>query len=479
MQLLALILLLCCEAVAGGLTARGAPPPVTLAIQNVTLIDGSGSAAQPNRTVLVAKNRIAAIGSAREIRIPPKAAVVDGSGKFLIPGLTDMHVHTDDSNFDFASMLLVNGVTAARDMGCSWEHLEKIHRANRQIREGALVAPTLWASGPKVSGPQGPRRDHIPVSGRKQARDAVIRLRNAGVDFVKIDAGIARESYYAVADECRRQGLHFGGHVPSSITAAEASAAGQWSLEHAWSFTFGCSYAESELLQQMYEAEARGGGSGAFRKQQTSRSVETFDEKRAAKLFEIFARNRTWVVPTLVVNRMLASLDNSRFVNDPRFRYASAGVFRNWHPDTDLLTRIRLWRNCRVYRALFEETLRLIPMMHRAGVGILAGTDSAVPYAFPGFSLHDELQLMVEAGLTPMEALQAATRNPAIFLGESDARGTVEKGKIADLVLLDANPLEKIANTKKIHAVVVHGRLIAKADRQEILRMLESAAKNR
>jgi hypothetical protein len=206
--------------------------------------------------------------------------------------------------------------------------------------------------------------------------------------------------------------------------------------------------------------------------------MDSFDEKKAAALFTRFVKNRTWHVPTLTVLRAFWYFDDPAFINDTRLRYIPPFIRQalGWNPKDAFGFKIRTAEDVSQGKRLFQKQLELVGLMHRAGVRLMAGTDTPNPFVFPGFSLHDELELLVKAGLTPMEALQSATRNPAEYLNLQGSLGTVEKGKIADLVLLEANPLDDISNTKKIAAVVISGKLIPKTQLQEMLAAVEKAA---
>jgi imidazolonepropionase-like amidohydrolase len=207
-----------------------------------------------------------------------------------------------------------------------------------------------------------------------------------------------------------------------------------------------------------------------------SRALETYSQDKAAALFARFAANGTWQAPTLVVHRAGAFMDDSDFTNDPRLKYVRRGIRDSWKNQDDFRLKNRTVESSARYKMAFQNRLESILAMHRAGVRILAATDAVVWYVFPGFSLHDELELFVKAGLNPMEALQTATRNPATYLGLIDTVGTVEQGKKADLVLLEANPLENISNTKRITAVIVNGTLIPKVLLEKMLTDAEAAA---
>jgi imidazolonepropionase-like amidohydrolase len=204
------------------------------------------------------------------------------------------------------------------------------------------------------------------------------------------------------------------------------------------------------------------------------RLLETYDTAKAARLFATFFKNGTWQCPTLTVIRSMASLDDPTFTNDARLKYMPPSIAERWNPRNDARLATKTPADYLLDRRVYRKQLEIVGAMHRAGVKILAGTDVLNPYAFPGFSLHDELALLVEAGLSPMDALKTATLNPAAYLGMSDRLGTIAPGKLADLVLLDANPLDDIAHTKRIAAVVIAGRLL---DRRELDALLERAEK--
>lgn len=258
--------------------------------------------------------------------------------------------------------------------------------------------------------------------------------------------------------------MAFAGHVTIFVTPAEASDAGQKSIEHMNGILLACSAHEEEIKK-------RGNVN-----QSTAEIIDTYDDGKAASLFARFVKNRTWQVPTLTVRRAGAFLNDSEFIQDARLKYIPPATRERWKPENDFRYRNRTPAEIATRKRLYQKERQLVGAMHRAGVPLMAGTDVGNPYVFPGFSLHDELALLVAAGLTPMEALQAATRNPAQFLGEKDL-GTVQQGKLADLVLLDADPLADIRNTTKIAAVVVRGRLMEREALDHLLAKVEAAGR--
>jgi Amidohydrolase family/Tetratricopeptide repeat len=205
-------------------------------------------------------------------------------------------------------------------------------------------------------------------------------------------------------------------------------------------------------------------------------TLETYSQQKAESLFSELKKNHTWQCPTLTVERSVAFLNDPSFTNDPRLKYMSRQIRSSWDPKADFRFKTRTTEDWALEKRAFRKEVEVVGAMQHAGVDILAGTDTLNPYCFPGFSLHDELNLLVQAGLTPMQALQAATLNPARFMGRETDLGTIETGKLADLVLLDANPLDDIANTRKINAVVYGGRLFPKASLDEMLNEVEALA---
>lgn len=455
----------------------------TLAISNVTVIDATGAPAKPNITVIITGDRITKIAKTGDVAIPKNAQVIDGTGKFLIPGLWDMHVHTVFKSLPetYFPMFIANGVTGVRDMAAGDPGFLK--QLRKDINEGRLLGPRIIA-GQMVDGPM-PVWPGIPISisDETSARKAVSSVKDRGLDFIKVYSLIPRPAYFALADEAKKLRVTFAGHVPISVTAFEASDAGQQSIEHMEGILRGCSAVEPELRKTLEDALKAAKDTDQMRaslvralNETDSRALDTYSPEKAAALFARFAANGTWQAPTLVVHRVGAFLDDSNFTNDPRVKYVRRDLRDSWKNQDDFRLKNRTAESSARSKLLFQKKLELIMAMHRAGVKMLAATDALVWYVVPGFSLHDELELFVKAGLSPMEALQTATRNPAIYLGLNDMVGTVEQGKKADLVLLEASPLENISNTKRIHAVIVDGKLIPKVSLDKMLKDVEAAA---
>lgn len=405
----------------------------TLVFTHVVVIDMTGAPPRTDMTVVVRGKRIVAVGRSSKVRVARGARVIDAAGKFLIPGLWDMHTHVGGDDFDrdaHLRLFVANGVTGIRVMEGAPAH----HLWRREIEGGRLLGPRMFIASRSIGFSD---LSNIPPA---RAREEVRRARREGADFIKVHDNVSRESYTALLDEAGRLGLPVEGHVPVSVTAAEASNAGQKSIEH---FT-GLDAAKS-------------------------------DTGKADALAAVLRKNGTWLCPTIIMRSNYASLDDAGLSNDARLRYVKPSWKERWLRMTREAagTPPGEWAK---RRELIRTEKALVGRMHRAGVRLLAGTDDGNPYSIPGFSLHDELAMLVEAGLTPTQALRAATYDAAKFFGKLDSLGTVEKGKLADLVLLDADPVADIRNTARIDAVVVNGRYFPKAALQDILAEVEAAS---
>jgi imidazolonepropionase-like amidohydrolase len=404
----------------------------TLVVKNVAVIDASGPMPRTRQTVIVRDGKVQEVGA--NLRVPNRATVIDGSGKYLIPGLWDMHVHLTDARSSALAALVANGVTNVRDMG---SRLAELDDWRAQIKIGVMVGPAIIRAGPIVNGMAfGPT--HLPIADAAEARGAVRALAAIGVDFIKIHAAVTRDEYFAIADETKRAGLPFVGHIAAGVTPAEASDAGQASIEHTETLFVGTPYVKMPNDQML---------------------------AAVATLFDKFAANGTRYTPTLVMYE--SGIDFRGFTSHPESAYVAKSAQQRMQqaaeqykklPDGVVAGR----------RQVFGTLTHLVGMMHDHGVKIMVGTDLSDGRIFPGFSVHEELALLVVAGLSPIEALRAATLTPAEFLKVPDS-GVIAPGKRADLVLLTGNPLADIHNTRRIDAVILRGQLLKRTDLNRLL----------
>jgi imidazolonepropionase-like amidohydrolase len=441
-----------------------------LAITHVTIIDGTGAPPQSDMTVLLFRDRIASVSPASTAHLPWGATIVDGRGKFLLPGLADMHVHLtaagepDGSRKFMIPLLLANGVTSVRDMG---GYLESLLPLRREIENDKRLGPRIFLAGPYLDGSPPAFQPSLVVTDAVEASEDIRGLLQRRVDFIKVQSRLSRTAYFAVAQVCQREHISFVGHVPDHVTAAEASAAGQKSIEHLTGVLRACSSDEPKLMREEFSTvtgKEKDVASGVRQFDWDSELFRTFSEKQAHTLISQFVANHTWQTPTLILLQQNAyPTKNLATAADVRMHYLPPDVLARWMQTARQDAANASPREYSLRTGLMEKSEYVVGEMQHAGVRILAGTDSPAPFVYPGFSLHQELALLVQSGLTPMQTLQIATSGAAEFMAKSTTQGTIEKGKVADLLLLDADPLANIQNTSRIRAVVVRGRLLDRA----------------
>jgi imidazolonepropionase-like amidohydrolase len=453
----------------GALTqpARSIAPPV--AITRATIVDTDAGEEYQDQTVIVVGGRIAEVKDSAAATLPEGIKVIDGRNKFLIPGLWDMHVHGNNEPW-FASLFplyLANGVTGIREMFGPPNANE--YRAALSTMN--VAHPHVYLASPIIDGQPKVWPDSIEVTSPELARRVVDEQKRNGADFIKVYSLLSRETYVAIMDESKRVKIPVAGHVPRAVSVWTAAAAGQVTFEHLNGVVEACSSREEELSRKL--ATTR---SATERNQLYLGLARSYDDAKCQRLFEVMRKGSIRGVPTLTVDRAFGHISDDQFMNDPRLRYFH-GEFHDWlTAKDDFRLKDYTADDYALERQLLEEKQKLVGKMYKADVSILAGTDTGNPYCFPGFSLHDELALLVESGLTPMSALQAATRNAARLMGTTDRYGSIARGKVADLVMLDADPLADIHNTTKISAVFLEGR---EFDRGALDASLEAAASAR
>jgi imidazolonepropionase-like amidohydrolase len=413
--------------------------PRTLAITGVNVVDVVNGRIAPNSTVTI---RDQMISSVTQDGAPPEGAqVVNGQGKFLIPGLWDMHAHVQGNEKAWLPLYIANGVTGIRDMGADLDFILDIREATSS---GRTLGPRIVASGPILDDAPGDWPLRIRVKNADEGRAAVQLLKRRGVDLIKVHNFTPRDVFFAIVEEAQRQQLPVAGHVPLTVTIQEGIDAGMVTIEH--------------MSEDGRVWKACSGGA-------------PYRPDACRPFFEMLARRRVWQTPTLVALSELAVIGTpASAISRDQLAYANKG-FLEFHAANQsfFLKRPEV---VGILKNLAEVAKVVTRDMAAVGVGILAGCDAMIA----GFCVHDELATMVRAGMTPLAALQASTVNPARYLGREMMLGTIAPGRSADLVLLDANPLEDIANLRRISAVVTAGRFLDRNALDQLLSQAKAAA---
>ena len=439
-------------------------PPYDALIADVNVVDVAAEKVLAHQYVGLHGQRIAFV-RATAPSATTQARRIDGTGKYLIPGLWDMHVHYDWNYEDATPLLLANGIVGVREM---FGTVGTVKEIRRKTAAGKIYGPEIVTSGAVVDGPNPTWSGSVAVSDTATARRVVRRQAAEGADFVKVYSSLPRDAYFALAAEARKRGVPFAGHVPTDVSLYEAVAVGQRSAEHLYGLLEACS-----ARPKAVDAPVKKSYWSAKHQRYLARS---FSRPKFDSLLRVLAPNNTWLCPTLVVLRSDAQLNNPNFRQDKRVKFLPGYLMEGWSPRENAFARGFTNEDYAASKQTFELKKSLLGDMQKAGVKLLAGTDYPNPYCFPGFSLHDELQLMVEGGLTPVQALKTATVNPAAYLQKEADYGSIKPGQYASLLLLDANPLANIANTRKIHAVMLKGKYFPAGTLRQMLQQAEERA---
>jgi imidazolonepropionase-like amidohydrolase len=420
------------------------------AFVGVTVIPMDRERVLPDQTVVVEDGRIAALGPAATTAVPAGATRIEARGKYLIPGLAEMHAHIPPAQQgqDYVERVLLlyvaNGVTTIRGMLGQASHLD----LRRRVEAGEVLGPRLWTSGPPVNGNN--------IRTTAAADSAVRATKAAGYDFIKIHPGLTREVFDALDRAADREGIRYAGHVPTLVGVPRALEAGYWSIDHL------DSYLDALVAPGGAPPELGFFGMGLVRR---------VDETRIPEMARATQAAGVWNVPTQILMENLASEEDPEVMAQrPEIRYMPPALLEG-----SIRQKRRLWEDhpSAEDRRRFVETRRkLVKALHDAGAGLLLGSDAPQWWNVPGFSALRELGALVAAGLTPYEALETGTRNVATFFGTQDRAGTIEVGKQADLLLLDANPLEDISNVWRNAGVMIRGRWLSRATLDQRLQQM-------
>jgi len=446
----------------------------TTTITHATIVDTRDGSLHPGSTVVIQGDRIASVVFHGVEH--PDGAVVDARNAYLIPGLWDMHTHVffdhtaENGNDLILPMFVAFGITGIRDMG---SQLDSVLAAREAVAAHKEIGPRMVVSGPMLDGPHSSYQAAIAITTPLSGRQAVDMLRNRGVDFIKVQSGVPHAAYVAIADEARKDHIVFVGHVPDAVRAAEAVNAGQRSFEHLIGIFEASSPDEDKYLSGSY-----GDKSGT---KTVGKLLAAYDPAREQKIIALIAEKKVWQCPTLYWERGQWLVDDIDFRKDPDLAYAPHSWQMSLWPSEQKGIAASLDTDPLAVREQFvTHELGIVHRLQAAGVPFLAGTDTPAGVdVLPGISLHRELERFVAAGFTPLQALQTATLNPAIFWNRETDFRTVEEGKLADLVLLEKNPLEDIRNTRSISGEFLDGRYFSKEQLEQLRTSLIALAAKR
>lgn len=421
----------------------------SIAIVNVNVIPMTSEVVLPGRSVIVTDGKIVAIGDVDTTALPEDAAIIDGTDRYVMPGLAEMHAHVPGGSSQdlerVLSLFLANGVTVMRGMLGRPAHL----KLRQQLADGVITGPRLFTSGPSFNGNSVTGPDQAAAMVREQFRD--------GYDFLKIHPGLSLAEFTAVADTANELHMPFAGHVPEDVSVEQALAAGIATIDHL------DGYMVSLLVANDDPSGGYGGFFGVF-------LADHADERKIDGIAAATSAAGVWNVPTQsLFEHLVSAEDPQRMAERPEMKYVSAGTVDGWKQTKIEVMQDALY-NPEIAARAIDLRRKLILALHRSGAGLLLGSDAPQVFNVPGFSIHRELKMLVEAGLSPFEALQTGTVYPASFLNQEDIFGTLQTGLEADLVLLDGNPLQNIENSRRIHGVMIRGRWLS---RQDLGRLLE------
>ncbi|MFT7149405.1 MAG: imidazolonepropionase-like amidohydrolase [Nonlabens sp.] len=444
---------------------------VDVLIQHANVIDVNTGEVSGEMSIGIRNDSIVYLGNGNSNF--SASQTIDATGKYVIPGLWDMHVHFRGGdeligeNKNLLPLFVANGITGVREAG--GDMTTEIFKWRAEMENGSLIGPMIYTSGPKLDGPRATWAGSIPVVTKEDAVIAIDSLEQMSVDFIKLyDSRVTREAYIWILEEAERRGIRTSGHMPFTVMLEEAVTAGLGSVEHLYYILKGSSSEEQQVTDDNINRKASFWGS-------MTTLMDTYSEEQAQKAFKMLVDNDTYVTPTMHIGNTLSYLDRDDHSNDEYLNYIGEGIIETYQGR--IRSAARASEEFIAMRHRLNTAFKnLVPKMSAAGVSLLAGSDSGASnsYTYQGISLHQELAALVDAGLSPIEALKAATINGAKFLRLEDFYGTLAVGKSGDVLVLDANPLEDITNTQKINTLVMKSKTYSSAD---LKAMLESVRK--
>jgi imidazolonepropionase-like amidohydrolase len=449
---------------------------IDLVISNPKIINTEDGSLTLNHDILIKGNVIVNIAPHRN-NYDRSVKIIDAHNMYAIPGLWDMHVHALWSGwFEICNPLMVAyGVTGFRDM---WGELKFADTVRKKMVNDKIPFQRFILAGGLVDGARPIWPGSQVADNPERGVELVDSLYRAGADFIKVYSRLTPETFYAIAKRCRELNIKFLGHVPQKVKLIDASNAGMYSMEHLLGITEAFSDIEDSIFAIVNKVDFATASPTAMAallaERQTLLAKRKIVPEKVEKTSAVLRSNHTWIVPTLAVQKGFAYMDVLDTVKDERFDYLPHEITDSWKIKNDFRVKNRTAQQWKDAKTIYKNNVEQLRLINKNRVAILAGTDLGNPYCFPGSSLHDELELMTEAGLTSLQALQTATFNAAKYLDKTDSLGTIAPNKYADILLLSENPLDNISNTKKIEGVCVNGKFYNKKDLESLKQQAKS-----
>ena len=435
-------------------------------ITNINVIDVKDGKTISGQTIAIKSGTITTIRPYSEDDELKATTIIDGKGKYIMPGLWDMHAHGITRNGDFSSLFVANGVLGVREMSGFLAVRDSIVKTDKIMPKDFDSGGILFGDAPGV-----PTR----LITAEDARKAVDSLHDAGADFIKVYEFLSKEQFRAIAERCNELNLPFAGHIPMEVTPQDASNLGQKSIEHL-SWIMESLSSNSDAIDSLKLEVLKHMRSGDFPtltqevKRITKLSVEgSIDEDKLSATINTFKSNNTYMVPTLTVIYGRNAMDTLNVATLPHLEYLPKQLVEGWKAENTWPYNMYSQEDWITHHKSVEQLKYVVAQLYKKGVPMMAGTDAPYASSMPGFGLHKELQNFVELGMSNADALKTATIVPSKYLGIQKSYGTVEVNKIADLLILDKNPLEKIENTTSIYGVIQNGNYLNKQKLNEIL----------
>jgi imidazolonepropionase-like amidohydrolase len=449
----------------------------TLVITNASIVDLANSAIIRNQLIAIEGNTIKAVDNTKMAAKYKADRYIDAHGKYVMPGLWDMHIHlrggaaTIQANKNFLPLFLAYGITTVRE--CGGDMTPSVMEWKKETAAGTLPGPRIFTSGPKLDGPKPTWAGSIEVETPAQISKALDSLQKIKVDFVKIyESKISRDAYLEAVSQAHARGLKTTGHMPYTVEMKEAVDRGMNGSEHLYYVFKGCSSKEDSITAVIREREHTAHPIGLFGA--LPGLLATYDEAKAAQFFKYLAQKNFTITPTLFVSKTLAEIKETDHTKDSLLAYIDPKIQDTYRGR--VASAKRASDESTAFTKKYEaKVASMVPQMYDAGINIIAGSDCGASnsYVYPGKSLHEEIKLLFESGLTSTQALTTATINGPKFFGLSKFYGSLQPGKCSDLIILDGDPIKKIDAIDHIITVVANGKVYTKSDLNNLLKSIK------